>query len=298
LAETLASVSVQTHESWECIIIDDGSTDNTRVVAEEYRARDARFCYVYQANGGMSSARNHGLRLAQGQYVQFLDADDLLVPQKLALQVALLEAQPAVDIIYGNVRYFNHGDSTVLGFSLNMQGVAWMNELSGCGEPVLEKLVLHNQMVMNAPLIRASLLRKVGSFSEDLHSMEDWEFWMRCALANACFQYDDRPEMWALVRVHPTSVSQNRPRMQLYEQKVRERLDKLLRGAALPKVQAINARWLLQLRKDDAVQELTRGKIGKGLMACWQLARESGHYLSYAKGALYWLARRVRTAKV
>ena len=70
LAETLDSVLAQTHENWECIIVNDGSTDNTETVAMDYCDRDKRFVYLKKENGGLSSARNAGLDIAQGDYVQ------------------------------------------------------------------------------------------------------------------------------------------------------------------------------------------------------------------------------------
>ena len=298
LSETLDSVLAQTHQEWECLVIDDGSTDTTRAVAEEYRARDARFYYMHQANGGMSSARNHGLRLARGQYVQFLDADDMLAPQKLALQVAVLQTQPVVDIIYGDVRYFNHGDLSVLSRSLTMQAIVWMNELSGRGEPVLEKLVLHNQLVINAPLMRASLLRRVGPFSEMLHSMEDWEFWMRCALADACFQYDDRPEMWALVRVHSTSVSQNQPRMRRYEIDVRRWIAKKLGQIKAIEAAKINQERLTNLVLNSAVDDMTRGSLWHGIRGFIVLGHAQGNYVHQCRNIAYWFLRRMKKGAV
>ena len=89
LAETLASALAQTWTDREIIVIDDGSTDNSAAVARSFTARGVQL--VTQANAGAAAARNAGLRLARGDYIQFLDADDLLAPDKLARQVRLLE---------------------------------------------------------------------------------------------------------------------------------------------------------------------------------------------------------------
>lgn len=78
LPEALNSVLRQKYTNWECIIINDGSSDNTHEVAQEWLKKDKRFKYIYKDNGGLSSARNAGLDLAIGNYIQFLDADDLL----------------------------------------------------------------------------------------------------------------------------------------------------------------------------------------------------------------------------
>lgn len=297
LAETLNSVLAQTHQDWECIIVDDGSTDNTRSVAEKYQAEDSRFRYIFRENGGLPAARNTGIRQASGTYLQLLDADDLLAPRKLELQVSLLDAQPEIDILYGDVRYFLDGEPAVLSYSFDMQNVPWMSNMSGQGAAVLAPLITQNQFVVNSPLIRIAIIRRVGLFAEHLRSLEDWDFWLRCALSGACFQYDDRPEMWALVRVHSASLSQNRLKMRFFEEQMRSGLVQPLRTAGVPEAQVYNNQSLQQLRYDNAVYNLTQGRIKEGLSTYWDLARESGNYLSYAKGALYWLVRRVRTAK-
>ena len=287
LAETLDSVLAQTHQQWECIIIDDGSVDTTRAVAESYGRRDARFRYVYQTNAGLSAARNRGLSLAQGNYIQFLDADDLLAVPKLATQVQVLTAHPEFDLVYGSVRYFRHEAPTVFSRSFDMQDTEWQLALRGQGAAIVTPLVKYNQMVVNAPLVRAELLRLVGPFVPSLRSMEDWDFWLRCAVAGAYFYYDDRPETWAMVRVHPTSMSGNRSRMQLSVEQVRASLMVLLDSAGLSEAAALNKELLQQQHNLNAKHLLRNGEIRQGLGKYWQLARESGHYQLYLREALY-----------
>src|SRR5450432_4194524 len=84
LPDAVKSLIGQSYRHWECIIINDGSPDDTREVAAEQVRLDSRIRYVEQANGGCSSARNRGLTEANGDFVQFLDADDLLLPDKFA----------------------------------------------------------------------------------------------------------------------------------------------------------------------------------------------------------------------
>ena len=74
--ESLASVANQTYTNWECIIVDDGSTDSSALIAKAWQEKDARFKYFYQENKRLSGARNTGLTLAQGDLIQFLDGDD------------------------------------------------------------------------------------------------------------------------------------------------------------------------------------------------------------------------------
>src|SRR5579863_2245628 len=90
IAESIESVRRQTHSRFECIIIDDGSTDNTAAVIQKWIAGDWRFSYFYQPNKGLSAARNSGLVRATGEFIQFLDADDILLPSKLEEQLAFM----------------------------------------------------------------------------------------------------------------------------------------------------------------------------------------------------------------
>lgn len=97
----LDSVLAQTHSDWECICVDDGSTDGSGAVLDEYAAKDARFRVVHKANGGEGSARNAGLDLATGELVAFLDADDAWHPESLRLFSAARERTGADVIRYG-----------------------------------------------------------------------------------------------------------------------------------------------------------------------------------------------------
>src|SRR5262245_23729785 len=93
LAATLESALAQTWPAKEIILVNDGSRDGSLALARRFEARGGRV--IDQPNAGASAARNHGLRIARGEFIQFLDADDLLSPGKIAAQVALLAQRPA-----------------------------------------------------------------------------------------------------------------------------------------------------------------------------------------------------------
>ena len=103
LAEAIESVFAQTHQPLELIVVDDGSTDGTAVVAQAY---GDRLSFAQQENGGNGAARNRALQLATGDYFAFLDADDRFTPRKLDLQLAALDADPALDVVFGHVQEF------------------------------------------------------------------------------------------------------------------------------------------------------------------------------------------------
>ena len=106
ISQTLDCLLTQSYQNWEAIIIDDGSTDNTRQVVDGYLRKDPRFIYIYQLNQGLSASRNTGLNNANGSYVQFLDADDLLSRGKIAAQVRFMEQYLDCDISYTRAYYF------------------------------------------------------------------------------------------------------------------------------------------------------------------------------------------------
>jgi glycosyltransferase involved in cell wall biosynthesis len=296
LAETLESVAAQTYSQWECIIVDDGSIDNSSQISEAYQQKDKRFRYVYQENKGMSAARNCGLGQARGRYIQFLDADDLLVPQKLAVQVAYLETHPTADLVYGDMRYFRHGFPASLSRSADMQDIAWVHGVQGQGKELVNSLVEGNMMVSNAPLLRAELLRRVGPFAEELRWVEDWQYWVRCAIAGASFHYDPTPAAWALVRVHPTSTSHNARRMHDHEVLVRRQLAKQLQAIEAHQAIEINELGIIKSEANLARHNLTKGSILDGVQGYWRLAWNTGRYSYYLKSIPYWLKARFLTS--
>lgn len=294
LPETLDSLIAQTYTNWECIVVDDGSSDNSKEVVQAYASKDARFKYVYQVNKGMSAARNHGARLCKGEYIQFLDADDLLVPTKFSAQVELLESNPELDLVYGDVRYFRHGFSQVLSRSHDMRDTPWMAQAQGKGSSLVNLLVKKNIMVMCAPLLRAKLLDRVGGFAEGLRYMEDWEFWVRCGLANAYFYYSDSPKIWSLVRVHPTSTSQNLLQMLKHEIIVRKNIIPLI--ATDIEALEMNEQGLQQMFDtvaDAARYQILEGDVKDGIKKFYNLAvTKPSKKIYYLKSAFYWLKKR------
>src|SRR5207302_5302976 len=111
LPQTLRNVQSQSCADWECIVVDDGSTDNTAECVQNFAKTDARIRYVRQPNRGLSAARNTGLRHCRGDYVQFLDADDWIESHKLEKQADYLDRNPRVDLVYGSMRYFPDADT-------------------------------------------------------------------------------------------------------------------------------------------------------------------------------------------
>jgi glycosyltransferase involved in cell wall biosynthesis len=144
IAETIRSVCDQSYEDWEWIIVDDGSTDDTReVIARETAALD-RVCVYEQENKGVSAARNRGLEAARGRYLALLDADDLWLPENLERKVSVLRQEPDVAFVYSNMyRHFERSGQT-------------LPAEPGKGEQILRNLLLWNGEVI--PTICSNLV--------------------------------------------------------------------------------------------------------------------------------------------
>jgi len=106
IAESIESVLAQTYEQWELLIIDDGSADRTKAIAESYAVRDERIQYIFQLNGKQGRARNKGIAAAHGEMIAFLDADDIWLPSKLEVQVAEMKEKGA-DLVFADTCSIN-----------------------------------------------------------------------------------------------------------------------------------------------------------------------------------------------
>jgi glycosyltransferase involved in cell wall biosynthesis len=230
---SIASVVAQTTDSWECIVVDDGSTDDAADRVRTLAERDARVRYLVQDRRGPSAARNAGLQAARGEFVQFLDADDRIAPKKLERQRALLEADPSLDLVYGDAVYFDDEHPERLRGTLGAADRVALQGLSGRGQALVASLLRGNVMVVEAPLVRRRLLEAVGGFDEAQRYVEDWDLWLRGARSGASFQFDPGEAGRSFVRVHPASASVDRRAMLRAELAMRRRLEGRLSDPSL-----------------------------------------------------------------
>lgn len=212
LSDTLDGILAQSFDAWECIVVDDGSTDNTASVAAAYAENDARIRYIHQPNAGLSAARNTGLAAARGRYIQLLDADDGIAPRKLPIQAAYLDEHPDADLVYGNAQYFST-DITQLDDERSDDGGNRHLRKTACGKDLLAMLCRDNIMEVSCALFRRSMVEKVGHFDTDYRSFEDWQFWFRCALTDACFHYQPQEGTETYIRYGHASMMRHLRRM-------------------------------------------------------------------------------------
>jgi glycosyltransferase involved in cell wall biosynthesis len=208
IAQTLTCLISQTYNNWEAIIVDDGSNDDTDGIVQSFLNSDSRFSYIKQVNQGVAEARNLGLKLAKGDFIQFVDADDLISEKKLELQISYLEANPRVDICVTNSRYFETSNPKMLYSDFTLRNKTSVLPVHGCGYQVISDFLIRNPLVIQSPLIKRGVIDTIGNFRKGMHYLEDWDFWFRAATANFCFGFLDHNSAIALVRVHKESASQ------------------------------------------------------------------------------------------
>jgi glycosyltransferase involved in cell wall biosynthesis len=229
LTEALESVMAQTYSNWECIVIDDGSKDDSAVITKKFVDRDERIRYVYQQNQGISAARNAGIAIAQGEYIQFLDADDILPKNKLMSQVSVLTERPEVDVVFGDTSFF-HTD-TPGSFVDGREGKRSKGsqlKTSGMGEDMVRRFSINNFIETSAALIRRSLVDRVGEFITQYKVYEDWHFWFRCAISNANFLYHHKDGAALYSRYGHTSLMTNTKQLVLDGIRIRSYMQRFL----------------------------------------------------------------------
>jgi glycosyltransferase involved in cell wall biosynthesis len=197
LAETVASVQAQTIADFELVIVDDGSTDDSAGVARRLAATDERIIVVTQRNGGVSTARNHGIRLARGAYVALLDADDVWVPEFLAVHEARFQADPKLGLSFSPVR-FMEADGRVTHERSRPQ-------LSGFSPADI--LSTNPCTTCSTIVVRKQVFDDVGLFRESLRRAEDQEWLFRVALSP--WKIEGASQILVYYRNSPNGLSAN-----------------------------------------------------------------------------------------
>jgi glycosyltransferase involved in cell wall biosynthesis len=160
LDEAVNSLFLQTYTNWECIIINDGSTDNTEEIALKLRLKDKRIKYLYQDHKGVSEARNNAIKNSKGKYLLPLDADDLISPTYVNECVSILENNEDVKIVYCEAEKFG--------------------EQTGIWDP--RKFDIHlmayENMIFSTAMFRKADFDISGGYENSLVVVEDWELWI------------------------------------------------------------------------------------------------------------------------
>lgn len=192
--ETIQSVLNQTYKDFEVIVVDDGSTDNTKKKLEKF---NSKIKLIEQKKSERAIARNNGVKNANGEYIAFLDSDDLWHKDKLEKQVEVLDKNKEYILIYCQCLRINENGLTIKPAK---------RQLNGYSGYVYEKLLMRNFITSPTPLVKKGYLEKINGFHTKYIPYEDWEFWLRLSLLGK-FYFIKEP--LAYYRVHKSqSVKQ------------------------------------------------------------------------------------------
>jgi glycosyltransferase involved in cell wall biosynthesis len=261
LREAVQSVQAQTHADWECLVIDDGSRDNSGQIARELAQSDTRIQLIEQENGGLSHARNRGLDASRGRFLQFLDADDTLAPDKLEAQLELLQSTHEMAACYSSYRLFFPAatddlyrepmQSLKLDFDNPLRDLAarWENDLS---------------IPVHAWLFDARLFETLR-FDQNLRNHEDWDCWMQLFRAAPKIFFIDRP--LATYRIHGTSLSRNHNRQRDgFLQSIRKQQQLFASNQEISRILTQKEAWVHHAYRDPGLARRTRDALQLQLM--------------------------------
>jgi glycosyltransferase involved in cell wall biosynthesis len=214
VAETLESVLAQDHAATEVVVVNDGSKDDTLQVLSRF---GERIRVIDQPNAGPPAARNTGLRAARGEYIAFLDADDVWIQGKLAAQARHLDANPDVGTVFtdwyvwnsetdGSFRRRPEIEARSVDDSIDPATSGWL----------YPRLLFGSELLTTTVMMRASVIRRIGDFDVRLWNGDDYDYWLRASREGRITKL---ASIGALYRILPNSVSR-RPREINYEYEV------------------------------------------------------------------------------
>jgi len=200
IVDAVNSVLDSNFTDYEIIIVDDGSTDETREVLKQYLSHP-KISYIFQQNRGLSSARNTGINNSKGNYLVFLDDDDVIGVEKLASQSTFLNLHPKIGVVYSESMWFKEND-----LSDTRQVV--FPKYSG---NILPELLNGNFIHVNSVMVRTEIIKDVGGFDDDLKELEDWDLWLRLSLHNNIFSF--QKGVHSMVRIRKGSMTFDQKKM-------------------------------------------------------------------------------------
>ena len=202
IGESIESVLYQTYPYWELLVIDDGSTDSTKEVVRQFLDLDSRIKYYYQDNGKQGKARNLGIEKSKGEYLAFLDSDDLWFPNKLEIQIHEI-IEKDVDLIFCDSYIYSDGTSILKRDKVGVKDGVYS------GEEAIKLFIECNRIPILTVLAKKSAVQKVGGFIESVEVQygEDYHLWLKLLLSGSTFFSSS--EALAKYRIHSNSVTIN-----------------------------------------------------------------------------------------
>lgn len=183
IGEAVESVQSQTFADWELLVVDDGSTDATAEIVRKYARNDARITLLQKANGGIATARNMALVRSTGQFIAILDSDDVWEPSYLSEQLAIFAARPETDIVTANGWFMGS----------RLDGELARPFPDSRPQPTLLTILSDETSIFIMSIFRRRVYETIGGFDEAFRTNEDYDYWLRAAIAGFRFWRNDRP---------------------------------------------------------------------------------------------------------
>ena len=211
LGEAIESVLAQTYKNFELFVIDDGSQDKTKSFCEKYSC-DKRFFYFHQKNSGVAAARNFGIKKSSGQYICFLDDDDVWDEKKLEIQTKFVLNKSLGDfgLCYTPLEIITKSGARTARIQANY----------ACGNVYFQMLVENLVNCTSSVMVSKKVLDDVGLFKKDLSYAEDYDLWLRVAKKYSLYSVPGRPLVF--YREHDANVSKNLDKIDFYARQVVE----------------------------------------------------------------------------
>ena len=244
IGDCLDSVLAQTFKNWECIVVDNGSTDNTSSLVKNYINKDSRIKYHYTDQKGVSLARNIGVDLSEGSYILPLDADDKIAESYLEKAIAIMNKNPQVSLVYCDAVLFG---------SVNKK---W----------ILPKFEFKNMLIENSifcsALVKKNEFLAVNGYNVNMvEGFEDWDFWIKYLANNKIVYKINEPLFYYRIKQNSrNSVLDNEKQLRLRSQIYQNNLDVYKVYFSIPEL--IYENYMLNTKYKTLHNSLTY-KIGK-----------------------------------
>lgn len=273
LNRAIDSVFDQTYMNIEIIVVDDGSTDNTRDIVADYRRY---ITYIYQENSGLAGARNTGIESAKGDYIAFLDADDCYSKYNIETKISFIENNPYVDWVYSDWDYLDEQRNFI-----ERGSTRWSYRNKNIKDNLFKELLYNRNFISPCTVvIKKSVLKEVGCFDPMVICQEDWDLWLRLSLNHPSHFID---EVLVHVVERPYSLSKDFNKWVYGNSLIVNKLENLIpedfpnKHAILKKLQADKYTYIGR-------DQMQKGEIGKAIKSYMKSVK----HLPYQK-RIYWL---------
>jgi len=279
IEKAIDSVLAQTYKDFEIIVVDDGSSDNTKeIIGANYKEKVS---YLYQEKKGAPAARNYGFKKSRGEYLVFLDADDLFHPLNLEKKAKFLDSNLGFQWVYSDCHYIIQ-EGLHLKKKATFKGFCAEKKLDG---NIFRELAMGLMIPIDTVMLRKSVLGRVGIFDETLRSFQDYDLWLRIA---SQYKIGFIDEKLCYVLYHQGSVSTSTDRESAYRSKI----------AVIEKVEhryphlTKNIGWKWKKTKADGYNFLVSHYMDKSdLKNSWRCIKESIFNYPVQKGVYFSLLR-------